>query len=605
MYQFPEELKQAYEHSPLSFVYYQSIDDRAVPVLVSDGFCRNIGMCREAAVNWLRIGLFERIHPDDVGLLTQVSEGFLRHREPYDIVFRCRIEPVISDAGAEAEPPHYSQIHGLGQWQIMPDGTELAVITYANLSATREVTTKKLEAYELFRRDRFYTDPLTGLPNVNYLHEFGAERVHAIRADGKTPCVVYVDVYSMRSYNEQYGVEEGDRLLCLTAETLRAQFPKALIIRGSDDHFIMIPCTNDEAELEQRLILTGAAVRREARGNTLGVRSGVCPLHEDMTLNEAIDHARCALKQIEDDINREVAFYSQAADEIYRHSRYIVENLDRAIRDNWIRVFCHELYRIESQKIAAFESLARWVDPQRGLLSPQDFVPTLRKYHQLFKLDLCVFEQVCRGMKRWHDSGLPLMPVSVNFSRQDFDHADIVSEMNRIYDRHRLAEFADKSYFIIEITEQDLAVGTDRLREQLEQIRRSGYRLWLDDFGSGYSGINVFSRFDFDLIKCDMELLRRLNDHGSVNRLILETLVTTARKLGVHILIEGLETEEHLAFVREIGCELVQGFYYHKPEPFDELLQRFLTTDAAAACETPQEREALGSAWLQNETKSL
>ena len=343
MYSFPEDMKKAYESSPLSFVYYQNIDDRAVPVLVSDGFARNTGLSREEALAWLRVGMFERMHPDDVGIVSQISDEFLHHKGPYDIVFRCRLDSAETDPEAE---PQYVQIHGLGKWQTMPDGTELAVITYANLSETREATLNKMEAYALLQSDRFYTDPLTGLPNTNYLHEFGEEKFDTIRSENRTPHLIYTDIYSMQSYNNQYGYEEGDRLLCLTAETLKAQFPKALLTRGSDDHFIAITRLDDREELMLRLNGANAAVRRDAYGNTSGLRIGVAPVRDDMDLGDAIDHAKHALKRIENDMNRVVEFFSQEADDAYWKSRYIVDILDQALDKGWIRHYYHGLCRI-------------------------------------------------------------------------------------------------------------------------------------------------------------------------------------------------------------------------------------------------------------------
>ncbi|MDO4989119.1 MAG: GGDEF domain-containing phosphodiesterase [Eubacteriales bacterium] len=587
-------MKKAYESSPLSFVYYQNIDGRAVPVLASDGFCRNAGKSRETVLNWLRIGMFERMHPDDVGVVSRISDDFLHQRGPYDVVFRCRI-----GEGPETGLPRYAQLHGLGKWQTMPDGTELAVITYANLSATREATRTELEAYTLLQRDRFYTDGLTELPNINYLHEFGDEKLATIRADGHTPYLIYTDIESMQSYNNQYGFEEGDRLLCLTAEALKSRFPKSLVIRGSDDHFVVVSWQDDPKVLKSRLYEVNTMIRSKAYGNTSGIRSGVCPVADGTELGEALDHARHALRRIENDLNRKVAFFSQEADNAYWQSRYIVENFDRAMEEGWIKVYYQALYRMESGKIAAFEGLARWVDPERGVVSPGDFIPTLLKYHQLYKLDLYMFEQVCREIRLRSEGGLPLMPVSVNFSRQDFDHADVVGEMDRLYEKYELDRYVDKSYFIVEITEQDLAVGAERLRAQLRQIREAGYRLWLDDFGSGYSAINMFSRFEFDLIKYDMDLLRHLDDHGGVNRLILRELVYVSRQLGIHTLIEGVETAEQFAFVKEIGCELAQGFYFQKPESLDQILKRVRGGEAVKACETPQEREELNRKWFQ------
>ncbi len=182
-----------------------------------------------------------------------------------------------------------------------------------------------------------------------------------------------------------------------------------------------------------------------------------------------------------------------------------------------------------------------------------------------------------------------MLPVSINFSRQDFDHADIVSEMNRMFDEYKLSEYVDKSYFIIEITEQDLALKEERFQEQLKRLHDDGYRIWLDDFGSGYSAINMFNRFEFDLVKFDMDLLRHLDDHGGVNRIILKELVKMVRELHIHSLIEGVETQEHLDFVKEIGFEMAQGFFFSKPESLDAILFGIRGGEAVKVCETPEE----------------
>ncbi len=589
MYRFPDEIRRLYESSPLSFIYYQNIDHRAVPVLVSDGFCANTGISREVVFDWLQHGLFGMMHPDDVGVVSQISDDFLHHRGSYNAVFRVKLAQTDSapNTGSEAG---YILIHGIGRWQTMPDGTELAVINYGNLSGTMKTLKEKTREYLLQQKDRFYTDQLTTLPNINYLHEFGKDKVDMIRADGKLPHVVYTDIYSMQSYNTQYGFKEGDELLRLTARTLAAQFPKALVVRGADDHFIMVTWLDDHGEMENRLHEANKLIKKSARGNTSGIRSGICPVSEKVTLIEALDHAKHALRRIESNMTREVAFFSQEKENFYWQNRYIVENFDKAMKNGWIKVFYHALYRMESQKIAAFEGLARWIDPARGTIPPADFIPVLLKYHLLYKLDLYMFEQVCRDMKTCHEKGLPLVPVSVNFSRQDFDHADIVSEMNRLYEKYEMDKYVDKRYFIVEITEHDIAEGADRLRGQLRDIRKNGYQLWLDDFGSGYSALNMFSRYDFDLIKYDMELLRHLDDNNGANRLILEDLVKLAKKMGIHTLIEGLETTEQLSFVKKIGCELAQGFYYHKPESLDETLFRIENGDTVRECETPYER---------------
>ena len=585
MYIFPEDMRRHYESSPLSFVYYEVTDEKAVPLLASDGFCKNVGVDREHLFQWLSSGMFERMHPDDVGVVGKISRDFMRHEGPYDVIFRCRL-------GGD-----YQYIHGYGQWQRMPDGEELAVIGYLNVTETKDKMITVTQNYDLFRRDLFYTDPLTGLPNLNYFHEFADERVRVLHVQEKKPVLLFADVYSMQSYNNRYGVQEGDELLRLVGASLKEAFPGALVVRGAIDRFALITELTSPEAITAGIEKANARIKSEAKGITTGIRVGICEIGENQSATEALDHARHALRRINNDMTRTWAFFSRAADERYWQKRYIIENIDRALEKHWIKVYYQGITRVSSQKIAAMEALARWVDPVRGIISPADFIPTLQEYHQLYKLDLYMLEQVCREIPQRHENGLPIVPVSVNFSRQDFDHVDIVGCMNTFYEKYELSRYVGKDSLIVEITEQDMATGAERFREQLRRIQEDGYGLWLDDFGSGYSAINMFSQFQFDLVKFDMELLRHLEDNGGINRVILRELVQVAKKLGLHTLIEGLEDTDQLGFVRGIECELAQGYYYSRPEPLDDLLFRIRGGQPVKDYETPEERAVFRRSW--------
>ena len=590
MYIFPDEIRKALEAQPISLVYDQLIDGKVVPLLLSDGFCEQVGLPREQAMEWFRDGQYERLHPDDVGRIAQVSDDFANHRGEYDVVFRSR------------HPDGYHFIHTIGKWQIMPDGTELALLTYADVSQSVDAIVALNEKYKLFQQDRFYTDQLTGIPNLNYLHEFAGERVHRMRTEGKTPALIYTDVNSMRSYNNQYGFLRGDELLRLIAEALKKTFPEALVSRSVDDHFIVITPFEGEEATVARLDAANEEIRRRAFGNIIGIRAGICVYERDMQTPAAIDLAKHALKSLDSDMDVSCRFFSHEEDDLYWKQRYIVENFDKALRSGWFRVYYQGINRVATGKDTAFEALARWVDPIRGIISPAEFIPTLEKYHLLYKLDLFIFEQVCREVADRHAAGLPLMPVSVNFAGQDFDHVDIVSELNRLVEQYQVDRCGiGKHFFIVEITEQDMAQGTDSFHQQLRALRRSGFKLWLDDFGSGYSSLNVFSRFDVDLVKFDMELLRNLNDHNGANREILRAMTGVARKLGVHTLAEGLETEDQRQFLKEIGCELTQGYLFHRPEPLDAILYRLSCGQPLRPFETDAEREELIHKWFDGE----
>ena len=585
MYQFPENLRKAYESQPAALVYDQFIDGKVVPILVSDGFCELVNMDRAHAMEWFQEGQFERLHPDDVGRVARVSGEFANHRSGYDLVFRTR------------HPDGYHVIHAVGKWQIMPDGTELALLTYADLTANLDAMAGTEEDYHLYRTDQFYTDPLTGLPNLNYLNQFADERVHALRTMGRKPVLIYADVISMHYYNSLYGHEKGNDLLRLIAEKMKEEFPEALIMRGPDDHFILLDAFENEELTTKRIEAVDRGVQRTAEGNSAGIKAGVYVLKDRERVAIAVDYARNALKWIGTDLNRVCCFHTRDLEDLFWNQRYIIENIDQALEKGWIKVYYQAISRVSTGKGAAAEALARWVDPVRGILSPGEFIPVLEKYHLLYKLDLYMAEQVCRDMPRRTERGLPLLPVTVNFSAQDFDYVDIPTELEHIYEQYCLG--VEPKVLIVEITEQDLATGTEQFKEQLRRLKQKGFHIWLDDFGSGYSSLNVFSRFDVDLIKFDMDFLRNLN---GANRRILKAMTEIAREMGIHTLAEGMETEEHRDFLREIGCELAQGYLYHRPEPIDATFYRLDAGQPPRESETPEERERQIREWFESGT---
>ena len=587
MYVFPDELRKAYESQPIAMVYDQLIEGKAVPLLITDGFCELVGLDRDHAMEWFREGQYERLHPDDVGRVKRVSVEFASHRSGYDLIFRAR------------HVDGYHVIHAIGKWQTMPDGTELAVLTYADLTENFDAMSGTLEDYHLFRTDEFYTDPQTGLPNLNYMIQFADERVHALRTAGKTPVLIYSDVISMHYYNSQYGVEKGNDLLKQIAKVLSEEFPDALVMRGPDDHFILIDAFESQEGTREKIISVDNRIQKEAEGNTTGIKAGACVYEDNLKTYEMHDRARNALKWAGTDLNSICFFYTSDAEDQFWNQRYIIENFDRALKEGWIKVYYQAIARIKTGKGAAAEALARWVDPVRGILPPNEFIPVLEKYHLLYKLDLYMARQVCRDFLRRTEHGLPLIPATVNFSAQDFDYIDIPHELDRIYRQYCPNLPLDRRYLIVEITEQDMAQAAESFYEQLGQLRKLGFQIWLDDFGSGYSSLNVFSRFEVDLIKFDMDILRHLDDRNGVNRRIMKAMTGIAREMGIHTLAEGMETEEQRQFLQEIGCELAQGYLFHKPESLETTFFRIDAGQKPRAVETPEERELLIREWFE------
>lgn len=215
------------------------------------------------------------------------------------------------------------------------------------------------------------------------------------------------------------------------------------------------------------------------------------------------------------------------------------------------------------------EALARWVDPERGLLSPAQFIPILESCNLIYKLDLHVLDQVLEKMRRQAEAGLYVVPQSINLSRTDFDQEGFVDEVCRRVD----AMGIERSKLTIEITESVVGSNFAFMKEQIERFSALGFKVWMDDFGSGYSSLDVLQNIHFDLLKLDMRFLHGF-DKGDESKVILTELVRMAMGLGIETVAEGVETQEQVDFLREIGCTRLQGYYFIRPVPMDTIIER-------------------------------
>ena len=572
-----------FDRAPIPLVVYQKDRGQIRAEIVSDGYCKMIGDSRETVLRHLNTDLYRRVHPEDIDWLTRAGEDFARRERDYDILYRA----------LAAEDGAYHLIHALGRWLTLLDGTEAGIVIYSDMTS---ITSGIEHLYSIYDNSNkmLYRDTVTELPNLNYCRQFANEKLTMLRLLEKQPMLVYTDVISMQSYNNQYGYAEGDILLRQIAVALEETYPDGMIIRGSDDHFLVIDEYRGEDALRAEISSINKKVLERAYGNAFGVRAGVCVIEADKSATYAIDAARRALQEIGNDLNIEYCVYSSSLDEQDWKQRYIIDTFDEAMEKHWIRAYYQGIVRTKTRKITLLESLARWIDPSMGAIQPGEFIPVLSKYHQLYRLDLYMVEEICREYGVRRDNGLPLLPVSVNFSAQDFDHEDIPARLNEVLQRYGVS----RDNIIVEITEEDLAKGTERFVAQLARLRADGYKLWIDDFGSGYSSLNVFGKFGIDRIKFDMELLRHLDDNHGANRRILRAFVNVCRELGVHTLAEGVETEEQLRFLDEIDCEMAQGFLFYQPQPVEVAVYKINLSKKAHNHESAEERQRGNADWL-------
>lgn len=378
---------------------------------------------------------------------------------------------------------------------------------------------------------------------------------------------IYFNLTNFKIYNASYGREAGNRLLQKIADDLRTYFPDELAAHPERDTFFLLGSRRRVPEALEAMIQD---IDRYIDDSSVRLKAGVCDFGKTVppitVLRNSFDLAKIACDSIKTDGSRSWAFYEDSMGSMLENRAYVLRHFDRALREGYIRIYFQPVIRTLSGKLCGMEALARWEDPDKGLLTPGIFIPVLEGARIIDKLDRYVLEAAARFLAERRRQGLPVVPVSVNLSRVDFEVSQPLDMVEEVVKRYRLP----RRLIRIEITESALVKSEKVLKKAIAAFRKAGYECWLDDFGSQYSSLNVLHTFYLDELKIDMAFLRHFNERS---RKIIKSIVVMAKTLGIHTLAEGAETREQVEFLRSIGCEKIQGFYYSRPRPWQDLEQ--------------------------------
>ena len=580
-YQLPQQEQKALERLRQPFAIYQFVDKRVLTLVLSDGFCKLFGYDDRAQAYYdMDNNMYKDTHPDDAARIANAALRFATKGGQYEVVYRSKIK----------DSSDYRIIHSYGEHVFTDDGSRLTHVWYSDEGIYREGRAQQrmelteslsnaLHENSMVNANQY--DNLTGLPNLSHFFELADTGRDSVRENGGTPVLIYVDFSGMKFFNTKYGFLEGDKLLRAFAKILADTFGSEHSCRISSDHFAVHTGKNGlEDKLKKLLIACGEM----NDGKNLPVHIGVYVAeNEQVHASVACDRAKMACTELSGRYETAVKYYSQNLSEDAAKRQYVIENLDRAIKEKWIQMYMQPIIRAVNERVCDVEALARWIDPEKGFLSPADFIPALEDARLIYKLDLYMVEQILATMKQEIAAGFYVVPHSINLSRSDFDACDIVEEIRRRVDDAGI----DRSLITIEITESVIGGSFEVMKAQVERFRNLGFPVWMDDFGSGYSSLDVLQSIHFDLIKFDMSFMRKL-DEGEDGKIILTELMKMATSLGVDTVCEGVETKDQVRFLREIGCSKLQGFFYSKPISF-EALKAQRESNTLLPRENPQE----------------
>lgn len=578
-YQYSPEERKLLEAMEMPFTIFQYIDGRIVTILVSDGMISLFHhKSREDAMALLDNDIYRDTHPADRKVAEDIARDFIENDARYSVFFRISIEG------------QYHIIHSHGVHIYKENGVKLATVWYSDEGLYRkglypdetginQYLNRMIDERHQVRNASY--DKLTGIPSMFYFFELAEQGRKRFIKEGYDPVMLFIDMNGMKHFNQKYGLTEGDELIKETANLIASFFGKENCGRVGGDHFAVYTVS---AGIDNKLRDFFNVYKNINDGKNVPLRVGIYPNSiEEVSSSIACDRAKMASDQKKDVYKSRIEYFSVKLLKKFQNRQYIIDNIDKAIEEKWIKVYYQPIVRAANGKVCDEEALARWVDPVKGMLSPADFIPVLEDTRLIYKLDLYMLECVLEKMKEQKEKNYFLVPASVNISRTDFDSCDIVEEIRQRVDDSGIL----REYITIEITESAICYDFDFMKYQIGRFRDLGFRVWLDDFGSGYSSPDMLQRIHFDLVKLDMVFMRQF-DEGENHKIILTEMVKMAMALGIDTVSEGVETAEQVEFLKEIGCTKLQGFYYSQPLPKEEIWNRY-ENGAQIGFENPDE----------------
>lgn len=380
---------------------------------------------------------------------------------------------------------------------------------------------------------------------------------------------IQFDVERFKLINDQYGSDMGDELLKFFSDSLKVLCSeKQPFCRLTADVFMIGTEFNEKQELidfvhklESRL--------SDYKGMEYRLIFGIC-IVEDKSLSTRRhgDNASLARQLIKGNALKNIAFFDNSMMGDLRKQQVIEDDMHKAVVNGEFVMYLQPKYCISTKRIIGGEALARWIHPEKGMVSPADFIPVFEKNGFIIKLDQIIWEKACKQLRIWLDEGIQPVPISVNVSREYLDTCDVVDMISKLVAKYDIP----KDLFELEITE---SLESHNVRDIVTKFKQNGFKMLMDDFGSGYSSLNMLRSTQFDVLKIDRGFLSEFMESDRGRKIISHT-INMSQDIGLDIIAEGVETDEQADFLYHCGCNAAQGFLYSRPVPaevFDKMLR--------------------------------
>ena len=419
--------------------------------------------------------------------------------------------------------------------------------------------------------NQFKYDHLTGL----YSKEFFWQQLKEILLNNEEDeyDIVCCNIENFKLYNDAFGAANGDRLLCEIAEFLTEKVEEhELLSRFRADRFMWVK-KSEYIYNEEVFTALDQQIRQLPGAGNLHMKWGIYKITDrSVPVEKMCDRVMLAVDSIKGKYLKHYVVYDDAMREKLLREQEIIEKMADSLEDHQFQIYLQPKICLHDGTLAGAEALVRWKHPEKGMISPGEFIPLFEKNGFITQMDQYVWEQTCVLIKEWKAKGYPVVPVSVNVSRADFYITDLTEYMDALVRKYDL----QPSDLHLEVTESVYTENPIQILHMIEGLRSRGFVIELDDFGSGYSSLNMLNQMELDIMKLDMKFIQsemmKPEDQG-----ILRFIIDLAHSMKLSVVAEGIETGEQVERIKKLGCDYAQGYFFSRPvcvEEFEEILKK-------------------------------
>ena len=413
-------------------------------------------------------------------------------------------------------------------------------------------------------------DVMTGLYNKDGFYR--AVSYHLKEHDVATHVMVSTDIRNFKIINQLYGTGKGNDILIKEARLLEMEYGEEGSICGriNGDHFSILMDKEKYNEEDITLMINDFAKNAIGDGYRMIIQIGVYEITEpDISPATMIDKTTMALKSVKDDKEFEIVHYTDDMMKDTLIENDVLMRFDNALQNNEFKMYLQSQVDKDGNLLGA-EALARWVSDGK-VVSPADFIPVLEKTNQIYRLDEVIWEEAARMLDSWKGTSLENMTISVNISPKDIYYIDIEENFKHLRTKYNI----NPDMLKLEITETAVMLDRSDGSKLVDKLKEQGFEVEMDDFGSGYSSLNMLKDIKIDVLKIDMGFLKKTDDEKR-SEVILDSVITMAKKLGMTVIAEGVESREQMEFLSSMGCDIFQGYYFSVPLPPDEFERKYM-----------------------------